>query len=138
VIDAIAKATGVIVAPSNPVISIGPILAVPGIREALRQTAAPVAAISPIIGGKALKGPADRMLASLGYGSSASSVAELYRDFVDVFVLDEQDAELAAVVEGAGVNTLVTQTVMVSPEAKRHLARRVVGVLKTAPETDAR
>ena len=126
VIEAITKASGVIIAPSNPIISIGPILAVPGIRDALRKTPAPVAAISPIVGGKALKGPADRMMNSLGFGSSAAAVAELYRDFVDAFVLDEQDAALEAEVESKGMKALVMQTVMNSAEAKQNLARAII------------
>jgi len=126
VIEAIINAQGVIVAPSNPMISIGPILAVPGIRDALRNTPAPVAAISPIIGGKALKGPADRMLQSLGLGASAVSVAELYRDFLDVFVLDDQDTALQPEVERNGMKVIVTQTIMSSAHAKQSLARTMI------------
>ena len=126
VIEAIINAQGVIVAPSNPMISIGPILAVPGISDALRNTPAPVAAISPIIGGKALKGPADRMLQSLGLGASAVSVAELYRDFLDVFVLDDQDTALQPEVERIGMKVIVTQTIMSSAHAKHSLARTMI------------
>ena len=132
VIDAIMNSNGSIVAPSNPIISIGPILAVPGIRDALRSTTAPVAAISPIVGGKALKGPADRMMTSLGYGASAATVAELYRDFVNVFVLDEQDAALQAEVERKGMKAIVTQSIMSTPAAKQHLARKVLQTLQDA------
>lgn len=130
VLEAIEQAEAVIVAPSNPFISVGPILAVRGIRQALRDTRAPVAAISPIVGGKALKGPADRMLASLGFESSAACVAELYRDFIDLFVLDLQDASLREGVEGMGMRVLVTQTVMSSTEARRHLAREVIEAVR--------
>ncbi|MBI2818839.1 MAG: 2-phospho-L-lactate transferase [Acidobacteria bacterium] len=130
VIEAILDAQGVIIAPSNPIISIGPILAVPGILDALRNTPAPVAAISPIVGGKALKGPADRMMNSLGFGSSAAAVAELYRDFVDVFVLDEQDSALQAKVESKGMRALVTQTIMHSAEAKQNLALTISASLQ--------
>ena len=130
VINSIMSSGGVIVAPSNPLISIGPILAVPGIREALRATKAPIAAISPIIGSKALKGPADRMLASLGYGSSAAAVAELYRDFVDVFVLDVQDAALQAEIERKSMRVVVAQTVMNTADAKKELARAVLQALQ--------
>lgn len=129
VIDSITTSSGVIVAPSNPIISIGPILAVGGIREALRNTPAPVGAISPIVGGKALKGPADRMLESLGYGASAVAVAELYRDFLDVLVLDEQDAALRPKIEGKGMQAAVTQTVMNSSEAKQNLAQFILECL---------
>jgi LPPG:FO 2-phospho-L-lactate transferase len=126
VVEAIRAAAGVIVAPSNPILSIGPILAVPGIREALRETAAPVAAISPIVGGRALKGPADRILASLGLESSAAAVAELYRDFLNVFVLDRADAHLLGEIEGKGIRAVVAATVMDSLEAKQQLARMVL------------
>ena len=126
VVEAIMEAQGVIVAPSNPILSMGPILAVSGIREALRNTAAPVAAISPIVGGRALKGPADRILKSLGLGASAASVAELYRDFVDIFVLDLEDASLRDEVEGKGMQAVITQTVMSTPEARQDLARKVL------------
>jgi LPPG:FO 2-phospho-L-lactate transferase len=133
VVESIMEADAVIVAPSNPLISIGPILAVPGVREALRKTPASVAAISPIIGGKALKGPADRMMASLGLGATAAAVAELYRDFADVFVLDLQDAYLQAEVESKGVKAIVTQTVMSTAEAKQQLARDILRALRDAP-----
>src|SRR5262249_7206224 len=93
---------------------------------------APVAAISPIIGGKALKGPADRMLASLGYGASAVVVAELYRDFLDVFVLDEQDGVLKRDVECLGINAISTQTMMTSLDTKRNLATQLLRVLQMA------
>ena len=126
VLKAIADADGIIVAPSNPILSIGPILAVPGIREALRNTPAPVAAISPIVGGRALKGPADRILKSLGLGASAAAVAELYRDFVDIFVLDLEDASLREQVERQGMQAVITQTVMSTPEVRQDLARKVL------------
>jgi LPPG:FO 2-phospho-L-lactate transferase len=88
VLDAIGEADAVVICPSNPFISIGPILAVPGLRYALRETKATVVAITPIIGGKALKGPAADMLRDLGHEVSARGVAEMYRDFVDIFLLD--------------------------------------------------
>ncbi len=123
VLRAIRGAAGVIVCPSNPIISIGPILAVPGIREALRGSRAKVLAISPIVGGRALKGPAARMMKSLGMRVSALGVAELYRDFVDIFVLDRVDAGQAARVEALGMRAVVTDTVMTGMARKRALAR---------------
>ncbi len=129
VLDAIDQAGLIIIAPSNPIISIGPILAVQGIRDALRETSAPVAAITPIVGGKALKGPAARMLASLGHGASSASaaaVADLYSDFLDLFVLDEQDQNLRERIEGSGIRTLATDTIMSSSERRRSLARTVL------------
>jgi len=122
----IAEASAVILCPSNPFISIGPILAVPGMREALRRTAAPVAAITPIVGGKALKGPAARMMRSMGHKASADGVAELYRDFLDVFVLDRTDAHLAPKVEALGMRALVTNTIMSGTPQRRALAAAVL------------
>ena len=127
---AIRDASAIIVCPSNPIISIGPILAVPGIREALRKTAAPVAAVSPIVGGRALKGPAARMMKSLGMRVSALGVAELYRDFVDVFVLDKVDEEQAAGIEKLGMLVVVTDTIMTGTSRKKALARAVLEALR--------
>ena len=127
---AIRDAAGIIVCPSNPIISIRPILAVPGIREALRKTSAPVAAISPIVGGRALKGPAARMMKSLGMRVSALGVAVLYRDFVDVFVLDRADAEQAAAVEKLGMRAVVTGTIMTGIARKKALARVILAALR--------
>jgi LPPG:FO 2-phospho-L-lactate transferase len=129
VLSAIRNAAGIIVCPSNPIISIGPILAVPGIRKALRKTSARVVAISPIVGGKALKGPAARMMKSLGIRVSALGVAELYRDFADVFVLDRADAGQAAGVEKLGMRAVVTDTIMTGIARKKALARAVVAAL---------
>lgn len=123
VVERIKKAKAVIVAPSNPIISIGPILAVPGIREALRETSAPVLAIAPIVGGRALKGPTARMMTSLGMEASASMVAQLYRDLLDVYVLDEQDRDAAPQVEFFGIRPVVADTIMADGVRKRALAR---------------
>ena len=123
VLAAIAAARVVILAPSNPLVSIGPILAVPGIREALRATAAPVVAVSPIVAGEALKGPAAAMLRALGHESSAVGVARLYADLVDVLILDEADAALAPRVAELGIRPVVTATVMRDLAAKEALAR---------------
>jgi len=130
VLEAIGGCDGVMIAPSNPILSIGPILAVPGVREALRGTAAPVAAISPIVGGRALKGPTDRILTSLGLGASAAAVAELYKDFLDVFVLDQRDISWRPEVERKGMAAVVAQTVMSSPEARQSLAQTSLGALQ--------
>jgi len=129
VLDAISQARGVVVCPSNPIISIGPILAVPGIREALRNTRAPVAAVTPIVGGRALKGPAARMMKSMGLRPSALQVAELYRDFLDVFVLDRVDQRLAPKIEALGMRVVVTNTIMTGLAEKKALARVVVQAL---------
>jgi LPPG:FO 2-phospho-L-lactate transferase len=130
VLESIREAEAVVVAPSNPFLSIGPILAVPAIRETLRNTPAPVAAISPIVGGRALKGPADRNLKSLGWEASAASVAELYRDFLKWFVLDSEDASLREEIEKKGMRVAVTQTVMTSQESRQQLARALLQALR--------
>jgi len=123
VLDAIAGASVVLVAPSNPIVSIGPILALAGVRDALSRTAAPVVAISPIVGGEALKGPAAAMLASLGHEVSPVGVARIYTDFLDAMVLDERDAALASSVESAGPRAIVAPTIMRDLASKEQLAR---------------
>ncbi|HEY3116652.1 MAG TPA: 2-phospho-L-lactate transferase [Chloroflexota bacterium] len=122
VLGAIAEADAIIVAPSNPFVSIGSILAVPGVRQALRERRERTAAVSPIIDGSAVKGPADRMLRSLGVESSAYGVATLYQDFVSTFVIDEQDAALADRIRELGMKVVVAQTIMRGPSEKRALA----------------
>lgn len=134
VLAAIRDADLIAVAPSNPVVSLGPILAVPGVRDALCETAAKVVAVSPIIGGKTIKGPADRMMASLGITPTAVGVAETYSDFLDVLVIDEEDRPLAPAVEATGVRAVVAQTIMRGPEEKRALAE-VVLAAPNAPLT---
>jgi LPPG:FO 2-phospho-L-lactate transferase len=126
VLEAIGSARAIIVCPSNPFISIGPILAVPGVRDALRQARAPVAAISPIVGGRALKGPAASMMKSMGHGASAAAVAKLYRDLAGIFVLDTADRALAASVEALGMRAVVTNTIMTGTAQRKALARAVL------------
>ncbi len=132
VLEALQQADAVLIAPSNPVVSIGPILAVGGIREALRERQAPVVAVSPIVGGRTLKGPADRMMASLGFEPGPAGVAAMYRDFLDVLVIDEQDRDQAAAVEATGVRAVVAQTVMRGIEEKEALARAVLAAAGVA------
>lgn len=130
--SAIGAADAIVIAPSNPVVSVGPILGVPGMRELLSHARAGgtrIAAVSPIIGGRALKGPADRMLASLGHEPSALGVARLYADLGDVFVLDRADAELAPAVEALGLRTLVTDTIMGDDASRVRLAGEVLSAL---------
>ena len=133
IVEAIMEAEAVILTPSNPLVSIGPILSIAGIRDALRTTPARVAAVSPIVGGKALKGPADRMLRDQGIEPSAAAIAKLYEDFLDVLVIDNVDADLKAQIEsdageagGGGVEVTVTDTIMESMEKKAALARTVL------------
>jgi LPPG:FO 2-phospho-L-lactate transferase len=126
VIESILNADAVIICPSNPFISIGPILAVPGIRQALRQTQAPVIAITPIIAGQALKGPAADMLRDLGHEVSARGVASIYQDFVNLFVLDKADEALKQSIEDSGMRVEVMNTIMNTLEDKETLARQVL------------
>jgi LPPG:FO 2-phospho-L-lactate transferase len=132
VIDALSGAEAVILAPSNPFVSIGPILAVAGVRDALEQTKAVRVAISPIIAGQVVKGPAAKMMTTLGYEVSALGVAKIYDGLVDLFVLDEQDRALAPRVEALGMRVLVTDTMMTSMERKAELARDVVAAARSA------
>ena len=129
VIEAIREAWAVIVCPSNPFLSVGPILAVSGVREALRTTTAPVAAISPIVGGRALKGPAASMMKSMGHRVSPAGVAEIYRDFAGVFVLDHVDARYCRKIEAMGMLAVPAETVMTTPARKQSLARAVLRAL---------
>ncbi len=130
---AFGEASAIVLCPSNPLVSIGPILAVPGMRSLLAAAiarGARVAAVSPIIGGRALKGPADRMLAALGHESSALGVARLYADLVDVFVLDVVDADAAPAVEALGMRPLVTNTIMTDNASRARLASEVLAALR--------
>jgi len=126
VLDAIQDAKAVLVAPSNPFLSIGPILAIPGVREALRDTEARVAAVSPIVGGAALKGPAAQMLRDQGLEASAVTIARLYQDFLDMLVIDSVDAALRPEIESLGLEVVATDTIMSSMEKKAALARTVL------------
>jgi LPPG:FO 2-phospho-L-lactate transferase len=133
ILEAIRDAVAIILCPSNPFISLGPILAVPGVREALRQNRARVLAISPIVGGRALKGPAARMMKSMRSRVAAVEVAKLYSDFLGVFVLDEQDRKQSAEVQGLGIRPVVTNTIMHGLRERKALARTVVRELKIDP-----
>jgi len=128
VIESIQRAEAIIFAPSNPVTSIGPILAVPGIRDALRQSAAPVVAVSPIVGGAAVSGPAGKLMEMMGWPSSISGVAKAYEDFLDVLIADNTDEEGAAQLRDRGMRVLCTDTIMKSDEDKRALAEFVINV----------
>ncbi len=120
--SAIADAEVVVVCPSNPIVSIGPLLAVPGIAEALAARRADVVAVSPIIAGAALKGPADRLLIELGHEATVVGVARVYADFVGTLVVDDADAESADAVEACGVRCVVAPTVMHTPDHSAELA----------------
>jgi LPPG:FO 2-phospho-L-lactate transferase len=129
VLEALASADVVVIGPSNPIVSVGPILAVPGMRDALAEVRArgvSIAAVSPIIAGKALKGPADRMLASLGLESTALGVARGYADLLDVFVLDAVDAALVPSIEALGLRAVTADTVMADEDGRARVARSVL------------
>jgi LPPG:FO 2-phospho-L-lactate transferase len=123
---AIREAEAVVVAPSNPIVSVRPIVMTPGMGEALLATPAPVVAVSPIVGGRALKGPAANMLATLGHEVSALGVARIYDDLIDGIVIDEVDRDLAAGIELLGMRVLVTETVMGGDDDRRRLADEVL------------
>jgi LPPG:FO 2-phospho-L-lactate transferase len=137
--DALAGADAIVIAPSNPLVSVGPILGVPGMRELIgtaRARGVTVAAVSPIIGGRALKGPADRMLASLGHEASALGVARLYADLADVFVMDTVDADASPAVEALGLRTIVTDTIMTDDASRARLAGEVLEAVQGRQPAD--
>lgn len=130
VLESIRNAKRIIIAPSNPIASIGPILSIKGVRAGLRETKAPIIAVSPIVAGKPLKGPADKMMAGLGLDVSARQVAQLYRDFLDCFVIDNVDSDLKKEIESGGVRVVATNTIMKTLEDKKKLAEAVLLALE--------
>jgi len=127
VIRSIRQAQGVIICPSNPIVSIGAILNVPRIRNALKNTPSKIVAVSPIVRGKTIKGPAAKLMKALRVEPTAVGVAETYRDFLDTLILDRQDKHLAKKVENLGIKAIVTNTIMASLGDKIRLARTVMG-----------
>ena len=123
VIASLEEADIVIIAPSNPIVSVRPVLEISGIREALQKKKESVVAISPIVGGAALKGPALRMLNELGYEASAVGVAVLYKDVAQTLVIDQLDAKLSARIEAEGMRALITDTIMSDPDRAAALAK---------------
>ena len=128
VLEAIRSADLIVIGPSNPFLSIGPILALGGMREAIAATSVRKIAVSPIVGGRALRGPADRMLVSLGHEATALGVARLYEGLVDRFVIDETDADLAPAIQALGMAADVLPTVMGDADGRRLLAERIIGL----------
>lgn len=126
VAEALGGADLILLCPSNPIVSIGPVLAVPGMRKALEASSAPKVAVSPIIGGRALKGPADRMLSSLGHESSATGVARIYEGLIDAMVVDLVDTGERAGIEALGMQVLETEAVMLDAEDRTRLARETL------------
>jgi LPPG:FO 2-phospho-L-lactate transferase len=126
VLEALAAADLVVFCPSNPVVSIGPIIAVPGMRKALDASRAPKIAVSPIVGGRALKGPADRMLSSLGHEVSAAGVARIYKGLIEGMVVDRLDEGERPEIEALGMRVLVTDAIMRDAPGRARLAREVL------------
>ena len=128
VLDAVTGADVLVIAPSNPFLSVLPVLGVPGVREAVETTAARRVAVSPIVGGQAIKGPAAQILETLGHEVSALGVARLYEGLVDVMVVDDADAALRGPIEDLGFEVLVTDTIMGGPAGRERLARELLAV----------
>jgi LPPG:FO 2-phospho-L-lactate transferase len=147
VIEAIRSADLVLLAPSNPVTSIGPILAVPGIRKALRETSARIAAVSPIVGGTAVTGPAGTLMAAQGFAVSIAGVADFYGDFLDLLVVDSQDAPAAHALRNealrnqalrkTGMRVHCTPTIMRKAEDRIALAKSVLDAARQPPTAPA-
>ncbi len=126
VLGALKNADAILLCPSNPILSIGPILAIPGIREALAKARGRIVGVSPIVGGKAIKGPLDKIMEHLGLEVSPYGVAQLYRGVLDGFVIDESDRQVSPKIASLGMRVSVTSTVMTSPEAKQRLAQETI------------
>lgn len=123
VLTALRDAEVVVVAPSNPFVSIGPVVSVPQVRETLRERRGSVVAVSPIVGGQSIKGPAGAMMSELGYAPSVVGIAEIYADFAGTLVIDHVDGDLASAVADAGMTPVVTDTIMADPDRAAGLAR---------------
>jgi len=130
VLNSILNSEAVVICPSNPIVSIGTILSVKGIRDALKKTKASVAAVSPIVGGAPIKGPADRLMQGLGLEVSAYGVATVYRDFLDAFVIDNIDVAEKSRIETLGIHVVVTNTIMKSLQDKVQLAKTVLSLME--------
>lgn len=129
VLDSIREASAVILCPSNPITSIGPILAVPGIRSALRETRARIIAVSPIIRGMPYSGPAHKFMAAMGIEVSAFGVANAYRDFITLILIALEDSELTRRIEGLGIQTVTTSIRLESLDDRRRVARELLALL---------
>lgn len=133
VLEALGHAARIVIAPSNPIVSIGPLFAVPGVRDAVAARRDDVVAVSPIVAGAALKGPADRLMVELGHEASVVGIARIYAAVAGTLVIDEADADLAGAVEAEGLRCIVAPTIMSSPERSAALARVVLGPLDGRP-----
>ena len=130
VIESILNADGIIICPSNPIVSIGPIISIKGVKEALSKAKAKIVAISPIVGGAPIKGPADKLMKGLGIEVSALGVAKIYKDFLDIFIIDSVDENLKSEIESLGIKVHVTNTIMKTLEDKIKLAKETLNCLK--------
>jgi LPPG:FO 2-phospho-L-lactate transferase len=130
VVDSILNSEAIIICPSNPIVSIGTILSVKGVRKALRETKAEIIAISPIVGGSPIKGPADKLMSGLGLEVSAYGVAAFYKDFLDAFVIDNIDSAQKPRIEALGLKVAVTNTIMKTLQDKVELARVVLNITR--------
>ena len=130
VIEAILNADGIIICPSNPIVSIGPILSIKGVKEALKKTKAKIVAISPIVGGAPIKGPADKLMRGLGIEVSALGIAKIYKNFLDALVIDNVDRDLKPKIEEIGIKVHVTDTIMRTLESKIKLAKETFRLLE--------
>jgi LPPG:FO 2-phospho-L-lactate transferase len=137
VIEAIRSADLVLLAPSNPVTSIAPILAVPGIREALRECRSRIVAVSPIVGGAAVTGPAGTLMAAQGFAVSIAGVADFYHDFLDLLVVDSGDASAVEALRQTGMTVHCTPTIMRKVEDRVALAKNVLEVAMQPPSSQA-
>ena len=126
VLDSILKARGIIISPSNPIVSIGAILALRGIRSALKKTQAKIVGISPIVGGKTIKGPADKLMKAAGIEPTAVGVAQCYQDFLDSLIIDRVDRKLVPAIEALGIKPIVMNTLMKAMSDKVRLAKAAV------------
>lgn len=130
VLDALGSASVIIICPSNPVTSIGPILAVPGIRDALKKTSATVVGVSPLIGASAITGPAHKLMSASGWEASALGVARAYADFLHIIVVAHEDRNLKTEIEELNIRAVTTDIRMNSPADKKQLAREVLALAK--------
>jgi LPPG:FO 2-phospho-L-lactate transferase len=128
VIDALRGAQTILICPSNPIVSIGPILAMPEVRDVMKRSRAPIVAISPIVGGAPVKGPADRLMRGVGVEVSARGVAEIYRGLIDALIIDERDTNLAADIEAMGIRTQVLDTIMGDVATAQQLAEAALSL----------
>jgi LPPG:FO 2-phospho-L-lactate transferase len=130
VTEAILSSDGIIICPSNPIVSIGTILSIKGVREALVEAKGRVVGVSPIIGGAPVKGPADKLMSGLKMEVSAYTVANMYKDFLDAFIIDSLDKDLKQKIESLGIKVIVTNTIMKSFEDRVRLAEIVLQAIK--------